>query len=167
MILTANEIRRAVQRELITIDPFDEGMLNPNSYNYRLGDEVIMLRSEADLRNAPAPVPIPPSGLILEPEHLYLGSTAEILGSDTYVTSLIGRSSMGRLGLFLQVSADLGHQGVAHRWTLELHACTPLRVRPGQVIGQVTFWRTDGDGLMYGGYYGRWDNPLPSKGLTQ
>jgi hypothetical protein len=44
----------------------------------------------------------------------------EELGSRKYAMSLIGRSSIGRLGLFLQVSANLGHTGSSHCWTLEL-----------------------------------------------
>lgn len=165
MILTGPEIQRAVESRRITIDPFDPAMLNPNSYNYRLGDEIVVLSSGSDLDNPPEPVPIPPEGMVLDPGHLYLATTAEVVGSDDFVTSLIGRSSIGRLGLFLQVSADLGHQGAAHRWTLELHSCLPTRVRGGQVIGQVSFWQTSGDLLPYTGYYGQLHQPGPSKGV--
>ncbi|OJH35768.1 dCTP deaminase domain-containing protein [Cystobacter ferrugineus] len=51
----------------------------------------------------------PPEGFLLQPGRVYLGSTQEVIGTDTYVPSLIGRSSLGRLGLFLQITADLGH----------------------------------------------------------
>jgi dCTP deaminase len=50
---------------------------------------------------------------------------------------------MGRLGLFLNMTADLGHIGTKSNWTLELTAVQPLRIYPGMVIGQVSFWRTD------------------------
>lgn len=52
---------------------------------------------------------------------------------------------MGRLGLFLQISANLGHQTIFHNWTLEIRSCIPLRVFPHQVIGQVSFWQPFGD----------------------
>ncbi|WP_431194392.1 dCTP deaminase domain-containing protein, partial [Pseudomonas viridiflava] len=37
MILTGSEITKRVTANEITIDPFDEIQINPNSYNYRLG----------------------------------------------------------------------------------------------------------------------------------
>lgn len=58
--------------------------------------------------------------------------------------SLIGRSSVGRLGLFLQVSADLGHTTSQHQWTLELVAAKPIILYPNMKIGQVTFWNNCG-----------------------
>ncbi|MFF2922520.1 hypothetical protein ACFVTP_08960 [Streptomyces celluloflavus] len=47
-------------------------------------------------------------GLVLWPGRVYLGTTAEVIGSDVLVPSLIGRSSLGRLWVFLHFSADLG-----------------------------------------------------------
>ena len=88
------------------------------------------------------------NGYVLKPHKLYLGNTIETIGSDKYVTQLIGRSSIGRLGLFLQVTAPLGHVGSRHKWTLELKCVQPLRVYPGMKIGQVTFWVMDGDKTM-------------------
>ena len=38
MILSGNKIKEEVKKGRITIEPFDENMLNPNSYNYELGD---------------------------------------------------------------------------------------------------------------------------------
>ena len=66
---------------------------------------------------------------------------------------------MGRLGLFLQLSADLGHIGAVHCWTLELTVVQPVRVYPGMRIGQVSFWVPEGDRVLYGGTYGRISEP--------
>ncbi len=84
-------------------------------------------------------------GYVLQPNKLYLAATLEKIGSDKYVTHLIGRSSLGRLGLFLQITAPLGHAGCYHNWTLELKVVEPLRIYPNMVIGQVTFWHVYGD----------------------
>src|ERR1051326_8570916 len=120
MILTGPEIAREVRAGRIVIEPLDPSGCNPNSYDYRLGDEYIELSpsngSNGAFRESPRRT-IPPDGLLLQPQNLYLCHTLEKLGSDHYVTSLIGKSSMGRLGLFLQISADLGHQGEIHQWT--------------------------------------------------
>ena len=169
MILTGTAIADAVRRGDICLDPFDPSCLNPNSYNYRLGP---ILRT--DSRETLDPFEssrttdhvIPPSGFTLEANRLYLGNTVERIGSDKYVPMLIGRSSLGRLGLFLQISADLGQLGAFHRWTLEIVATQPLRLYSGMIIGQISFWRTSGRRVKYSGYYGRRSDPAPCEPLA-
>jgi dCTP deaminase len=96
----------------------------------------------------------------LQPKKLYLGSTVEEIGSDHFVTQLIGRSSVGRLGLFLQITASLGHVGSKHCWTLELKVVQPLRIYPNMKIGQVSFWKMDGvDMIDYNGKYQKYSLP--------
>ena len=138
MILTGLEIEKEVLAGNITISPFDKDQLNPNSYNYRIGSHYKCLEDKK-IRM------IPQSGLTLSPNRLYLSSTIEIIGSDKYVVSLIGRSSIGRLGLFLQCHSDLGNLGRAHKWTLELSCVQPIRIYPRMIIGQISFWAVSGD----------------------
>ena len=166
MILTGSEIIRRVHLGHITIDPFDERQVNPNSYNYRLGKRVKCApRETIDPRHRPqwADKEIPPTGMLLEPGRLYLGHTLESIGSRMFVTSLIGRSSVGRLGLFLQLSADLGQLGAIHCWTLEMNVVQPLRLYPGMIIGQVSFWVPDGQSRPYRGVYADTSLPLESR----
>ncbi|MFS8098838.1 dCTP deaminase [Lentzea alba] len=165
MILTGKAIAEAVEAGEITISPFDPARLNPNSYNYSLGAEIRFTpRETLDAKtNAPWPeTTIPEEGFLLLPGRLYLATTAEVIGSTAFVTSLIGRSSLGRLGLFVQVTADLGHQGAVHRWTLELAVVQPLRVYAGMRLGQVSFWRSRGAVTAYGGAYGDAMAPMPA-----
>jgi dCTP deaminase len=109
---------------------------------------------------------IPPEGLVLRPGRVYLGTTAEVIGSTAFVPSLIGRSSLGRLGMFLQYSADLGQLGTVHRWTLEIKVVQPTRVYAGMCAGQVTFWTAVGEALAYTGRFGRLSEAtLPPAGL--
>ncbi len=96
---------------------------------------------------------IPQEGIELQPGKLYLGHTEEMLGSRRFASSLIGRSTLGRLGLWLQVTADLGHTGTYHRWTLEMKVVQPLRVYAGMPIGQICFWRVRGARNRYVGKY--------------
>lgn len=147
MILTGKQIEDEVSKGRITLEPFTEQLVNPNSYNYRLGPVLCEFSDEViDPRHTPVLKQhiIPEEGFVLLPNKLYLGHTLEIIGSDEYVTSLIGRSSVGRLGLFLQITADLGQLGKAHQWTLELKVVQPLRVYAGIRIGQVSFWQPKG-----------------------
>ena len=105
------------------------------------------------------------NGYVLQPNKLYLANTYEQIGSSKFVTPLIGRSSVGRLGLFLQITAPLGHVGTNHKWTLELNVVQPLKIYPLMKIGQVTFWRTKGrKTLTYCmGEYKKYQTPQISK----
>lgn len=167
MILTGSEIEKQVVSGKIKITPFSSNQVNPNSYNYRLNpvllevkDFVIDPLNKTQLKEHT----IPEDGFLLVPEKLYLGCTLEEIGSTEYVPSLIGRSSLGRLGLFLQITADLGQVGTCHAWTLELKVVQPFVVYPKMIVGQVSFWKIDGNlGPLYNGKYHKDLIPQSSK----
>ena len=146
MILTNLEIIKQVSKKNITIEPFNEYLINPNSYNYRLDYELLEFDGLIDAKEKckPKKIILSEDGYVLQPNKLYLASTFEKIGSRKYLTQLIGRSSVGRLGLFLQITAPIGHIGTNHKWTLELKVVQPLKVYPLMKIGQVTFWKTKG-----------------------
>ena len=162
MILTGPAIAAAVARGDILIDPFNLSDLNPNSYNYHLFPEIYKGSASCHPGEIPS-LPIPGTGLLLEPDCLYLGCTDEIFHSTRYAMTLVGRSSVGRLGLFVNISADLGHVGSHNRWTLEIKVIQPVIVYPHQCIGQVAFWETTGMPDRYAGRYQHDERPYPSK----
>lgn len=84
-------------------------------------------------------ITIPTAGLILEPGVLYLGVTHERTGSETYAQFLNGDRTIGALGIWVHVSAPLGHQGHAIRWILEIRAARPVRVHPRMTFGKLVF----------------------------
>ncbi len=154
MILTKDEILKQWRNGEIIIKPFDENLLNPNSYNYRLSDTILQISNdEINNQNIQKKIPLGKKGYVLKPGHLYLGTTLEIIGSKNHVTLLLGRSSIGRLGLFLNITADLGHFGAISNWTLELAVVQPLRIYPFMRIGQVSFWIQEGQDFPYSGRY--------------
>ncbi len=167
MILTGSEIEKQVLSGKIQISPFCKTFVNPNSYNFRLSpnllkifDPVVDPLQESQYRE----VKIREEGFLLLPKKLYLGCTLEEIGSSEYVPTLMGRSSIGRLGLFLQITADLGQLGTCHSWTLELTVVQPLIVYPKMVIGQICFWTVDGNkGPLYNGKYHKDIMPKISK----
>ena len=166
MILTGSEIQKQVEEGSITIDPFYEDSVNPNSYNYHLSPNLLVVEKSLDSRKEMEykDVTIPEEGFILEPHKLYLGVTKEIIGSTKYVTSLIGRSSIGRLGLFMQITADLGQLGNSHKWTLEMHVVKRFKVYPNMRIGQISFWEPFGENdYEYIDLYNTSNNPVVSK----
>lgn len=166
MILSGDEIKNQVRSGQITINPFLIENINPNSYNYRIGKEIIEIdeaiidpKQSHSVRN----IEMDEGGFLLKPNKLYLARTLEEIGSNKFVASLIGRSSIGRLGLFLQITADLGHLGTSHCWTLELHAVQPLKIYPFMKIGQVSFWEPDSSSLAgYDSGYTQYSLPQTS-----
>lgn len=166
MILTGNKILEEVQNKNIIISPFDEKQLNPNSYNFKMGDTVLTYVDKVlDPKKNHETVlhKIPPEGMILQPDVLYLSHTVEVMGSEKYVPIIRGRSSIGRLGIFINITADLIDIGSINQWTLQLHVVQPVRVYPDLKIGQVTFWEVSGGIKLYKGKYQGSRGPIPSK----
>ncbi len=167
MILTGSSIKKFVAQGRIVIEPFSDELINPNSYNYRLGNTIVEFESdilEPSEKPKTKTIVLSDDGYILKPGKLYLASTYEKIGSDSFVTSLIGRSSVGRLGIFVQITADLGNLGAKHHWTLELSVVQPIRIYPRMRIGQVSFWTTQGTiSSLYNGKYAQHAMPHHSK----
>jgi dCTP deaminase len=147
MVLSGREIKRNLG-ERIVIDPFEASQLNPNSYNLRLHDELrVYEHRELDMRteNTSRELSIPDDGLLLEPHRLYLGRTVEYTATDGFVPMLEGRSSVGRLGLFVHITAGFGDVGFRGYWTLEMFCVQPIRIYAGVEICQVFYHTIEGD----------------------
>jgi dCTP deaminase len=165
MILTGSEIKNGVRRGAITIDPFNESQLGPNSYDFLLGRRCKIYKSlELDSAriNETVEVPVTDQGLLLEPGRLYLFNTEEILGSSHYVPIIRGRSSIGRLGVFIDITADLIDIGSINQLTLQIHCVLPTRLYAGMRIGQITFWAVQGEVALYSGKYANRISPSES-----
>ncbi|WP_321016342.1 dCTP deaminase [Hungatella effluvii] len=151
MILSGKEILKHMGKEII-ITPFDEKRINPNSYNLSLADELLVYeQDELDMKkpNPTKQIVIPEEGLLLEPNRLYLGRTNEFTKTDRYVPMLEGRSSTGRLGLFIHVTAGFGDIGFAGYWTLEIFCVQPVRIYPNVEICQIYYHDIDGEYDLY------------------
>lgn len=153
MILSSKAIEANIEAGRITIDPYNPAQLNPNSYNLRLADELLVYKSpilDMAREEQVERIEIPPEGLILLPGELYLGRTMEFTNTRDFVPMLEGRSSVGRLGMFVHVSAGFGDVGFAGYWTLEIMVAKPLRVYAGTEICQIFYNTIAGDvGIRY------------------
>ena len=87
---------------------------------YLCGLGITVVRFSMKKPNPTRKITIPEDGLLLAPNKLYLGRTNEYTKTDKYVPMLEGRSSTGRLGLFIHVTAGFGDVGFAGYWTLEI-----------------------------------------------
>lgn len=141
MVISGREILARLGSDII-IEPFDETQLNPNSYNLKLHDELMVyeevildMRKPSRVRR----IPIPPEGLVLQPGQLYLARTAERTETRNLVPMIEGRSSVGRLGLFIHVTAGFGDVGFCGYWTLEMFALQSLRIYAGVPICQIFY----------------------------
>jgi rifampicin phosphotransferase len=156
LILTGTEIHEQVKNGRIHITPFISENINPNSYNFRLGNTLKVYKNEVldpVKQNDFEEINIPKEGYVLKPHKLYLGHTMEEMGSDHFVPTMQARSSIGRLGLYIYLNSGLGDIGFKKQWTLELHSIHSLRVYPGMKIGQMLFWKPVGEIILYKGKY--------------
>jgi dCTP deaminase len=141
MVLSGHEIRRQLGTNIV-LEPFDESKLNPNSYNLSLHHELMVYEEVVlDMRraNRVRRLTIPPEGLVLRAGQLYLGRTVERTETHNLVPMIEGRSSVGRLGLFVHVTAGFGDVGFCGYWTLEMFAVQPVRIYAGVAICQIFY----------------------------
>jgi len=151
MVLSGREIERRLGGDIV-IDPFDSSRLNPNSYNLTLHDELMVYEEVVLDMRRPARVrrlPIPEEGLVLQPSQLYLGRTVERTETHNLVPMIEGRSSVGRLGLFVHVTAGFGDVGFRGYWTLEMFAVQQVRIYPGVPICQIFYHELAGPFTSY------------------
>ncbi|SDY47601.1 dCTP deaminase [Tindallia californiensis] len=147
MILSGREIKHRLGKDIF-IEPFDEKQLNPNSYNLKLHNELLTYDSGMlDMKkpNATRKLSIPEEGLVLEPQRLYLGRIKEYTKTFDLVPMLEGRSSIGRLGLFIHITAGFGDVGFCGYWTLEIFCIHPIRIYPNVEICQIYYHTIEGD----------------------
>jgi dCTP deaminase len=166
MILTGPQIAREVRARRITILPFDAGCVEPNSYGFHLGDQLLVYKArELNAEEAPATdtIAIPRGGHQLRPCRLYLASTMETMGSEHYAATLHARLSTSTMGLWIHISAPLGHTGAILPWTLEVTCVQPVIVYPGMAIGKIAFWRTTAHPSRYDGKYLGSTGPVASR----
>jgi dCTP deaminase len=151
MILSGNEIRNRLGSDIV-IDPFEDAHLNPNSYNLTLHHELMVYEEVVlDMRSANRVrrFTIPDDGLVIKPQQLYLGRTAERTRTRNLVPQIEGRSSIGRLGLFVHVTAGFGDVGFCGYWTLEMFSVQPVRIYPGVPICQIFYHEITGEVTEY------------------
>jgi dCTP deaminase len=151
MILSGKEIKKRIKKDII-IDPFNEKQLNPNSYNLKLHNELIIYNeSPLDMKknNLTTKIIISDNGITLEPNKLYLGRTVEYTETNNLVPMLEGRSSIGRLGLFIHVTAGFGDVGFSGFWTLEIFCIQPVKIYPFIEVCQIYYHTIEGDFEKY------------------
>jgi len=147
MILSGKEIRKNIGDNII-IEPYNEKQLNPNSYNVRLHEDLVVYTEtilDMKKQHKTKLFQIPKEGFVMQPGELYLARTFEYTRTQNFVPMLEGRSSIGRLGLFIHITAGFGDVGFNGFWTLEMSCLKPIRIYAGIEIGQIFYHTIAGD----------------------
>ncbi len=152
MIFSDRTIKKAIGTGRITIDPYEEEMVQPSSIDIRCDENFRVFEnhryalidpktSQANLTTSVTATEDHP--FILHPGEFVLGSTLEAVGlPDDVVARLEGKSSLGRLGLLIHSTAGFIDPGFAGQVTLELSnvANLPIAIYPRMKIGQISFY---------------------------
>jgi len=157
MVLSDQDIRRRVERGSIQVDPFEADNVEPSSLDLRLGDDFKRLRAPA-LTNEKATVSLATSGekqiaydeleyrenqpVVLNPGELILATTLEsVTLPDDITAQVLGRSSLGRLGVSVHQTAGWIDPGFTGEITLELsnHGPAAIELEPGLRMCQIVF----------------------------
>lgn len=156
-----HKIRTLIQDEWIEIEPFDPSAIQPASIDMRL-DRHFRWYPKLGENNVPGiPDPVDPkspkrltiSATIHEDDHFKMYPGAFVLAStieritfpDDIGGRIEGKSSLGRMGLFVHVTAGFIDPGFSGQVTLELYNANPnpILLYPGMKICQMSFHSMD------------------------
>jgi dCTP deaminase len=145
MILSDDTLRQMIAEKSIVVDPLEPFQVQPASIDLRLGRQFLRIDENTleglTLDSELAYVRIEKDEIIIPPHSFLLATTVEWIRIPSNVTAFVeGRSSIGRMGLFIQNAGwvDPGFEG---NITLELFNANrlPLRLTSGRRICQIVF----------------------------
>ncbi len=166
MILTGKEIINQWNLGKIDIQPFHPERATTNSYDLALGNRFVQYTSSVIDPKVPPEyreIIADERGIVMKKGDFLVGHTAEIIGSDYFVPIIHARSSIARLGLFVHVTADLVDLGMHGNLSFQLYATLPIKLYPGMLVGQVSFWVPKGEIELYKGKYQGANGPRSSE----
>ena len=149
MILSDSSIQELMDKGDLGIDPLGPQSIQPASVDCCLGDHFLCIDSlTVETLRLDQEIPykeVNQSSIILAPHSFLLATTVEYIRLPSYLTAFVeGRSSIGRMGLFIQNAGwvDAGFEG---RITLELYNANniPIRLEAGRRVCQLVFCRMD------------------------
>jgi len=145
MIVSDETLRRMIAEKSIVVEPIEPYQVQPASIDLRLGRSFLKIdENTLDALSLDSELPyvsIEKEEIVIPPHSFLLATTVEFIKLPTNVTAFVeGRSSIGRIGLFIQNAGwvDPGFEG---NITLELFNANrlPIRLTSGRRICQIVF----------------------------
>lgn len=160
MILSDKTILKMIAEKSLIIEPLDREQIQPASVDIRLGKTFSIVEdSSAGIINLEKEIKyktITSDTYILLPNQFVLATTMEYFELPNDLTAFVeGRSSLGRMGLFIQ-NAGWVDPGFKGEITLELYNANrcAIELRAGRRVGQLVFAKMDDIALNpYSGKY--------------
>ncbi len=154
MILSDGTIKKLLDNGELVVNPLDISQVQSSSLDLRLGNEFLVYSEETPLidikneniKNYLKKILIKDNeSFILQPKQFVLATTYEYIKLPNDLTAFVeGRSSLGRLGLFIENAGwvDAGFEG---NITLEFFNANskPLKIYPKMRICQLVFSKLD------------------------
>ncbi len=148
MILSDKTIKELIKQGELIIEPYEEENIQASSIDLRLGDEILIYESKfIDIKSKDIKVKklSIKEGFVIQPKAFILATTLEYIKLPSYITAFVeGRSSLGRLGLFIENAGwvDAGFEG---QITLELYNANscPIKLYPNIRICQIVLAKLD------------------------
>ncbi|MDQ0273576.1 dCTP deaminase [Cytobacillus purgationiresistens] len=169
MILSGQTIKQYIDDKELSISPFQELSIQPASIDLRLGKDFVIVDTistdylSIDKPGAYQEMKVTDQELItIQPQTFMLATTLEAVGLPPHLTAFVeGRSSIGRLGVFVQ-NAGWIDPGFSGQITLELFNANrvPIRLQAGMRVCQLVIAEVDQETEGYAGKY------LYQKGTT-
>ncbi len=160
MILSDKTILKMLEEKTLKIEPLAHEQIQPASVDFRLGNTFSVIDDSPtgiiDLENEIHYKTIQSDTYILLPNQFVLATTVEYFDLPNDLTAFVeGRSSLGRMGLFIQ-NAGWVDPGFKGEITLELYNANRCAIKliAGRRIGQLVFAKMDTEALHpYSGKY--------------
>jgi dCTP deaminase len=171
MILSDKTIKELIKKRTLKVEPFDEELVQCSSLDLRLGFQIARYKVKDFLdvkrQNWETEIEeITEEGFFIQPKEFILATTLEYIELPSNLTAFVeGRSSLGRLGLFIENAGwvDAGFKG---QLTLELFNANsyPIKLYPEMKICQLVFAKLDTNPEKpYSGKYQGQRGVVPSK----
>lgn len=160
-LLADYEIEHEIKIGGIKIQPFDKSLLNPNSYDVRICNDILSYNDDSkNLIIDPYNQNTINFGLIrknyqnftIKPYEFILARTVEKISLKPHIVCQVqGKSSIGRLGLIVHTVAGYCDSGFEGTITLELFNCNkrPILIHSGMRIAQLTFYTGNESRIPY------------------
>jgi len=149
MILSDRAIQDRLDKKELSIDPLDENCVQPASVDLKLGKDFVIVKSWGadilDFNSKPNYESVSADTFLVPSHSFVLATTIESIGLPDDLTAFVeGRSSVGRMGLFIQ-NAGWVDPGFKGQLTLELYNANslPIRLCSERRICQIVFCKMD------------------------